>query len=204
VFAALGLPFEVDPTDLNEDPRPGEAPIDLAHRLAEAKATLAASRHPGAVAIGSDTVVALDGRSLGKPASPDEAVAMLRALRGREHRVITAVAAACRANETTRVWTEVATTRVWMRDYRDDEIADYVASGDPMDKAGAYAIQHEGFHPVERIEGCYLTVVGLPLLELRSVLERAGVTLGRIASAALDSLCRTCPDRRMLVGDDDR
>jgi MAF protein len=126
-------------------------------------------RHPPGqpVVLAADTVVALDDSVLGKPADPAEATAMLEALRGRSHRVLTGLALAVGAQV---AWSSVVETLVWMRKYGPDEVERYVRSGGPLDKAGAYGIQDEAFHPVERIEGCYTNVVGLPLCEVRQAL----------------------------------
>jgi len=194
ILAAIGLSFVVEPADIDEAPHWGETPEALASRLAVAKARLAAGNRPGQTAIGSDTVVALDDQPLGKPESADDAAHMLRLLRAREHRVITSVAAARGAN----VWEQTDATRVWMRDYSDQEIDGYIATGDPMDKAGAYAIQHPGFHPVARIDGCYLTVVGLSLPALYAVLAGAGIHSPRIARPRLEAVCPNCVDARIL------
>jgi septum formation protein len=121
------------------------------------------------VIIACDTVVALDGEVLGKPCDASEAIDMLRRLRGRSHTVYSAVTLLEFA--TGRTSTDVAETRLVMRTYTDAEIATYVASGDPLDKAGAYAIQHPGFHPVARYQGCYANVVGLPLCHLTRCLR---------------------------------
>jgi MAF protein len=201
IHDALGLPFDVAPADVDESQRAGEEPGDLAARLAVAKASAVAERFPGRLAIGSDTVVALNNESLGKPVSAEDAARMLRALRGRVHIVITAVAVARAGDNGIETWHATDATRVWMRDYGEDEISAYVASGDPMDKAGAYAVQHPVFRPVARLEGCYLTVVGLSLPALSSVLVRAGRPLPRIHSTTLDAICRSCTDRSLLLSD---
>ena len=230
IMTALGFSFEAVALDLNEEAEAGEEPQATAERLARAKAVAAA--RPGRVTVGADTVVVLGGRALGKPRSEAEAADMLRGLREREHRVITAVAVAILApapilrdstgalvahdspaassglesgsadgTSMARVWSETSVTRVWMRAYTDAEIARYVASGDAFDKAGAYAIQHEGFHPVERLEGCRLTVVGLPPPELFRLLSATGMTLPTVKR---ENLCRLCPgcidEDRLLTG----
>lgn len=162
-----------------------------AHGLAEhlarrkalaARAQLASTLAEPALVLAADTTVLLDGRVLGKPRDDADADAMLRALRGRTHTVITGVAVARVEPQPTAVASDAAhvsqppvrslaiATRVHMRDYSDAEIAAYVASGDPLDKAGAYAVQHAGFHPVSTIEGCYLAVVGLPLCAVHALL----------------------------------
>ena len=169
LLASAGIPFEVRPVDVDETPEPAERPEALAERLARAKA--AASPDPSAWGIAADTVVAQDGAILGKPQDPTEAVAMLRRLRGRWHYVYTGVAV---RRPSGAILSAVDCTRVLMRDYHDDEIAAYVASGDPFDKAGAYAIQHTGFRPVAQIEGRYDTVVGLPMELVEWLLRAAG------------------------------
>lgn len=120
------------------------------------------------VVLAADTVVVLDGKILGKPADDSEATAMLDALRGRAHRVLTGVALAV-AREI--AWSSVVETRVWMRAYDADEVERYVRSGRPLDKAGAYGIQDDDFRPVQRIEGCHTNVVGLPLCDVRRALR---------------------------------
>jgi MAF protein len=160
----LGLPFEVMAADVRETPRAGERPAELVSRLSRAKADGAqlVDRND-ALLIGCDTVVVLKDDILGKPRGANEAGAILRRLRGRSHFVYSAVTL---LDPVGRAATELAETRLTMRAYSDAEIWAYVASGDPLDKAGGYAIQHEGFHPVARVEGCYASVMGLPLCHL--------------------------------------
>ncbi|MDR7556586.1 MAG: Maf family protein [Armatimonadota bacterium] len=144
-----------------------------AQRRAEDKARLAAAAHPDAVVVAADTMVAVDGVVLGKPTSPDDAAAMLSRLSGRAHEVTTAVAV---AHARRGVWlVDASTTRVVFRPLRRDEIHRYVATGEPMDKAGAYGIQGRAALFVERVEGDYFGVVGLPLALLGRLLEAAGV-----------------------------
>ncbi len=165
-------------------------------RLALEKALAAAARFPGALALGADTVVAVGDQTLGKPSSPDDAVAMLKRLRGRSHQVITGIGLA-RVNDPDdwpESWHRTATTQVWMRDYTDAEIEEYVATGDPLDKAGSYAIQHTGFHPVERLEGCYLAVVGLPVPQVTELLATAGCQIPIIARETIEPICPGCTD----------
>lgn len=134
------------------------------------------AEHPGAVVLGADTVVVAPGVLLGKPTTPEHALDMLRSLRGRKHYVATGYALVRRADE--RIETLHAGTSVsavWMRDAGDEELMGYVASGEPLDKAGAYAVQGLGGKLVGRVEGCYNTVVGLPLCIVRRVLVEAGV-----------------------------
>lgn len=202
ILAALGVLFDTVDVEVDEQPLPKESPETLAQRLAIRKAEAGAARHPGSVALGADTVVAVRRKSLGKPKRPEDAEAMLRRLRGRLHRVITAVAAARTLPDSSgrlTVASRVATAVVRMRSYTDEEIRAYVASGDPFDKAGAYAIQDPVFHPVEEAEGCFLTVVGLPLPETREVLAELGLQTPPIARRALLEVCPGCADEASLL-----
>lgn len=163
LLATLGRPFTVQAADLDESLRPGEAPDAYGARLALAKAGAVAAGLGAAAAtvVGADTLVVLEGAILGKPADEAEATAMLRRLRGRAHQVITALAVLDARSG--RHLLDCAWTRVQIRDYGEAELAAYVAGGDPLDKAGAYAIQHAGFRPVARLEGSETNVIGLPL-----------------------------------------
>ncbi len=172
LLAALGIPFAIDVADIDESRVGAESPQAHVRRLAETKARAVAARHPHDIILAADTIVVLDGRILGKPGDEEEAWAMLRALRGRAHQVITAVAVAFAGR--TRSDLDIAT--VVMRDYSDAEIAAYIASGDPFDKAGAYAIQNLEFHPVARLEGCFANVMGLPLALTARLLTAAGLS----------------------------
>jgi septum formation protein len=174
LLALLGLPFETAAPDVDEAPQAGESPAALAVRLSQAKAQVCArlartDDADPAIVIACDTIVAREGQVLGKPRDKDEATEMLRRLRGRPHSVYTAVTLL--EKTTARVLTDVAETQVIMRAYTDDELAAYIASGDPMDKAGAYAIQHPGFHPAFEVLGCYANVMGLPLCHLTRCLR---------------------------------
>ncbi len=175
LLAALGLTFVVQPTDIDETQLPGERPDELAQRLSHAKALVASENAPGALVVAADTLVVLDDVVLDKPASPGEALRILRRLRGRTHRVLTGLT--LRHGIMDDKSTQLATTPVTMREYKEDEMRAYVASGDPMDKAGAYAIQNEQFAPVARLQDCYANVVGLPLCHLYRALLRRGVTM---------------------------
>lgn len=167
LLASLGLPFDVVPSEVDEDSEERD-PVRLARLLARRKAEAVAAERPKALVIGSDTVVALDGALLGKPADAAEAREMLRALRGRTHEVVTGVAVALGG----RVAVDHGHTGVRMRDYTDAEIEAFIASGSPFDKAGGYAIQDPAFAPVERFEGCRCNVIGLPVGVLRALLAR--------------------------------
>jgi nucleoside triphosphate pyrophosphatase len=179
LLSRLGLPFEVRPSGIDEVlTREVDAPA-LATALARAKARDIADQvravGDGPVLIlGADTLVVLDGRPLGKPGSRDEARAMLRALRARSHEVVTAVALIEVPGG--RVVTETVTSRVLMRPYGDPEIDAYVATGEPDDKAGAYAVQGVGGQLVARVEGCFENVVGLPLVTTARLLRTFGLS----------------------------
>lgn len=167
------IKFQTDPAAGPETPPPGASPEETVRALAAAKAGEVAARHPGSLVIGADTIVELGGVILGKPADPEEAAGMLRALSGQEHRVYTGVAVAHGG----RTLCEAERTRVFFREMTDREIRAYVASGEPLDKAGAYGYQGLAGLFVERIEGDYFNVVGLPLCRLGRMLNAMGVTL---------------------------
>lgn len=164
-----GISFEVQPAHIPEDPLPGEDPRDCAERLAREKAMAIARLRPGDVILGADTVVVVEGQNLGKPVDAADAARMLRVLSGRQHQVITGVCLV--ADGQCSVASE--TTFVTMSQISDREIADYVASGEPMDKAGAYAIQGLASRWIPRIEGDYSNVVGLPVALVWRMLKEA-------------------------------
>lgn len=172
LLGALGLGFRVMPAEADESPRPGESPARLARRLAEAKAAAVTRLPVNDLVIAADTLVVLDGEVLGKPCDAQEASDMLWRLRAREHAVMTALALA--EPTSGQVLVQLARTGVLMRPYSREEIAAYVATDDPLDKAGAYAIQHPAFAPVARITHCYANVVGLPLCHLVRGIRRLG------------------------------
>ena len=153
-----GIAFTAQPTRIAERQRRGESPKKFAERLAREKARAIRARKPKSVVLGADTIVVIRGRVLGKPRDHRDARRMLRLLSGRSHQVTTAVCLAGPSFEDTRS----ETTRVTMRKLSEKEIRDYVSSGEPRDKAGAYAIQGIASRFVSRIEGCYFNVVGLP------------------------------------------
>ena len=171
LLAALGIPFSIDVADIDESRLGDESPETHVRRLAQTKARTVAARRPDAIILAADTIVVHHGRILGKPGDENEARAMLRALRESPHQVITAVAVA-RAGD---VLSELDVSTVVMRAYTDAEIDAYIASGDPFDKAGAYAIQHPDFRPVVRLEGCFAGVMGLPLALTARLLTAAGL-----------------------------
>ena len=163
----LGIEVVVKPSHIPEAPLEGEAPVAYAERLARDKAVAV----PGDLVLGADTTVLLDGELLEKPADAEDAVRMLRRLQGRTHEVITSVA--LKSAGKVRVATDV--TRVTFRACDDDFLRAYVATGEPMDKAGAYGIQGYGAALVERIEGDFFGVMGLPVRLVLRLMEEAGV-----------------------------
>jgi len=182
----LGVSFQVIVADIDETPHPEEAPKALAHRLAEEKAGAVAARLVGdnaALIIAADTVVAQQNTLLGKPADANEATAMLRRLRNRPHDVHSSVCVLDTSSG--KMVTHVNSTQVQMRNYGDDEVASYVASGDPFDKAGAYAIQHPAFAPACAINGCISGVIGLPLGDLQAMLASFGLHI----TATIPAVC---------------
>lgn len=179
----LGLDFVTAPADVDETPLPGEHPVALAARLAEQKAQAVAQRLPPGprrVIVAADTVVALGDLLLGKPVDGAEARYMLDLLRDGPHQVHSAVSVLDTAGGVTR--THVDSTTVVMRAYSDAEIDAYIATGDPLDKAGAYAIQHGEFAPAAGVVGCLSGVMGLPLGVLADLLAEVGVDLPPVAS----------------------
>ncbi len=158
LLGGMGLAFSVCPCDVDETVPGGMHPRDAVVLLAQRKAEAVAARYPAAIILASDTLVEIDGLPLGKPVDEADAVATLLRLSGREHRVHTGVAVIYRSH----VLAERDTTRVFMRPFDEGEARAYVATGEPMDKAGAYGIQGLGGRLVECTEGAYDTVVGLP------------------------------------------
>ena len=167
----IGIAHEVRPANIDETMRPREAPRRYAERLSREKASAVATRDPDLITIGADTVVVINRKVLGKPADADDAARMLRMLSGREHTVITAVA----VSRGRKLRSAIEEVRVKFRQLRDDEIDEYIAMGEPMDKAGAYGIQGYGATIVERIEGDYFAVMGLPLVRLVGLMRDVGV-----------------------------
>jgi len=169
----LGVRFTVVRPDGIEELAGGAAPDVVAMQNAQRKARAVAGRHPHAMVIGADTIVVLDGKIFGKPRDCADAARMLGQLAGRRHEVITGVCLVHRSLDTELVFAD--TTRVWMRNLEPAEIAEYHARIDPLDKAGAYAIQEHGEGIVERIEGSYNNVIGFPTERLQATLERLGM-----------------------------
>ena len=227
LLALIGFPYQSSSADVDESILPNEAPADYVLRLAEAKAR-ACFPHPnrlekkplrahqregsalslwemaeneGKIIIGSDTAVVDAGEILGKPRDASDAVAMLKQLRGRTHQVYTAVALF--DPEKDQVRTELSITDVSMRAYSDADLEAYVQSGNPLDKAGAYAIQNADFHPVENFNGCYASVMGLPLCHLARSLKK----MGQVPEADVPVLCQAtlaydCSIYNVVLGDE--
>ena len=173
LLSRLGLSFEVIPADTDETLFDGERPGEHTRRLAEAKARAVAEQHPGRWSLGADTIVFIDDEILGKPADEDDAFHMLQTIAGRRHTVVTSF---CVANaERAERALETVKSLVFLRELTPEEIRWYIATGEPMDKAGSYAVQGIGASLVTRIEGSYTNVVGLPLAETVAALERLGV-----------------------------
>jgi len=167
----LGVKFQVLTAEIDERVRPGETPKEYVSRLALSKSqAINPSSAARWVILAADTAVVDENQILGKPLDSLQAINMLRNLRARTHHVFTSLAV--RDTITEEVITDLCITEVRMRSYHESEIKDYVASGDPLDKAGAYAIQNSGFNPVQKISGCYANVVGLPLCHLTELLKQ--------------------------------
>ncbi|HUF12032.1 MAG TPA: Maf family protein [Longimicrobiales bacterium] len=173
----LGLAFDVVPADVDESPMPGEAPGAMALRLAEAKALAVAHVRPDALVIGSDTIVVVDGAVLGKPEDEEEAVRMLLRLEGRGHRVETGIAVVAppsAGGKVARVASSTVGVDVRFRSFDEEFARVYVRTGEPLDKAGAYGIQGYGSALVERIDGDYFAVMGLPVTRMLRHIEELG------------------------------
>jgi len=191
-MALGGWKFHIRSSETDESQLSGEAPGTYVLRLAEGKArACAATALADQTLLAADTAV-VDGKDiLGKPKDMGEAATMLRRLRGHSHQVCTGIAV-LRVSDGALV-TDLCVTDVPMRDYSDDEVAAYVASGDPLDKAGAYAIQHLTFHPVEGLSGCYASVMGLPLCHLTRALRQLDIAprtdISKECQLALEYIC---------------
>jgi septum formation protein len=177
LLAQAGYDFDVQPSSLTESRRPEEDAIRFTTRLAREKAEQVFARHQPAIVLGADTVVVCDGEVMGKPADPADAERMLLLLAGRTHQVITGVAVVWGASSSPVVEVAAELTQVTMRTLSPEEVSRYVASGEPMDKAGAYAIQGYAARWIPRISGCYFNVVGLPLALVATMLEAAETRL---------------------------
>jgi len=173
LLRAAGIEFEVMPAHVDESARVGESPHAYVSRVAEAKASAIAARADGRVVLAADTTVVVGGEMLGKPVDDADAKRMLRLLSGRVHEVATGVTVSCGPSLTTRV----ESTEVAFAALSEDEIAWYVATGEPRDKAGAYAIQGYASRFITRIAGSYSNVVGLPIALVYDLLKASGLTM---------------------------
>ncbi len=178
-----GISFTVQPADINETPLPGELPRECAERLAREKAQAVSRNNPEQWVLGADTIVVVDGVSLGKPRDDEDAARMLRMLSGRTHAVITGVcivqpAGSGQGPVASTINTSSETTYVTFSQMTEDEIGDYVATGEPRDKAGAYAIQGIASRWIPRIEGDYSNVVGLPVALVYRMIGKRGIGIG--------------------------
>ena len=191
ILSRLGVPFSTIVPEVDEKAFSAASPEDLARTLALRKAEEVHNRCPTSTVLGADTVVSLDGVALGKPAGPDDAQRMLFALRGRTHTVVTGMALVSEDGAAPLVQHE--STRVAMRHYTFEEMDRYIESGEPLDKAGAYAIQDADFHPAASFDGCYWNVVGLPACQVAKTLHQAGYNI--VPDGALTSRCTpvACP-----------
>lgn len=189
----FGQPFSATGMDIDETPHPSEPPDEYVRRMSREKARAAAAHAANPVLIlAVDTTVVDGGQILGKPVDAADAADILRQLRGRAHHVYTALTLLDMA--TGREVTLLADSPVRMRNYSDEEIAAYIASGDPFDKAGAYAIQNTAFHPVENFDHCMANVMGLPLCHVKRALVEIGAAGGvDIASACQAHIGYACP-----------
>ena len=204
LLALAGWPFDVSTADIDETPLNNEAPREFVSRLSQAKARAVASRLASdssepPVIVACDTTVVLDDRLLNKPADAAEARAMLAALRARTHEVLTGLAILDTATEALHA--EVVVSRVPMRAFTDPEMEAYIASGDPLDKAGGYAIQHPGFQPVDRAAfvDCFANVMGLPLCHLLRRLRALGLDAPTLPQACQAFIPYECPIFRELL-----
>lgn len=186
--------FIVDVSDVDESQQEGESPKDYVLRLAKAKTLSAVEKTQGGdlIVIGSDTAVVDADSILGKPTDSEDAARMLNQLRGHTHQVYTGVT--LHRVRDGKTLSELCVTDVPMRDYSDDEIAAYIQTGDPLDKAGAYAIQHPDFQPAKSMRGCYASVMGLPMCHVTRTLQELDVPpLANVPTACRKLLSYECP-----------
>jgi MAF protein len=199
LIALGGWMFSIDVANVDESLRPGEAPHEYVLRLAEEKARAILPRaREDHIIIAADTTVVIDEEILGKPANEAEARAMLLRLRGRTHQVYTGISVL--NAKTGAILLDTCITDVPMREYSDSEIERYIESGDPMDKAGAYGIQNPDFQPVASMQGCYASVMGLPLCHLAVLLRQAGISpRADVAGNCQSALRYACPISRAVL-----
>jgi septum formation protein len=204
LLSITGLEFTLLPAQVDETPMAGENGVEYVQRIAHTKALAAAGKvNLDALIITADTAVVdnfqcENAEILGKPADRKAAVTMLHNLRGHVHQVFTGIQVM--HTGTDKALSDLCATSVPMRNYSDAEIENYVASGDPLDKAGAYAIQHAGFHPVEGLSGCFANVMGLPLCHLTRTLAILGVTPPKdVPRACQVALGYNCPVYQLIL-----
>ncbi|ETW99182.1 MAG: hypothetical protein ETSY1_16045 [Candidatus Entotheonella factor] len=176
LLSQLGTPFTVLPADIDERHDDGEVPRDYVMRMSRTKAEHVAQQYPDAWVLGADTIVTIDGRILGKPKDAADAAAMLSSLSGQVHDVMTGLALV--QHDQGYMALETVSTRIYFHTLSDADISTYIAAKKPFDKAGAYAIQDQEGVLVDRYEGCYTNVVGLPLQRTAAMLRCAGLNLG--------------------------
>jgi septum formation protein len=175
ILNSVGWEFEKDVPDIDESERPGESPEEYVMRLAASKAGLIAGRHPNKIVLGADTTVLIDGQIVGKPVDVADARRMIEMLSGNWHEVLTGIAISRKGSSLI----DLQRTRVKFAQMKDDEIAFLVENGDPLDKAGAYAVQAEAALFIERIEGDYWNVVGLPVSLVYRIVMQSNVEARR-------------------------
>lgn len=195
------IPFSIAPADIDERVMPDETPLELVQRLALEKAQKIAGTETDAIVLAADTIVVHQGTIIGKPRNATHAEQILRSLRDKTHQVITAIALIAPNKSAHR---DVCVSQVKMRDYSDVEINAYIASGDPMDKAGAYAIQNGDFKPVPDFSGCFASVMGFPFCHIERNLRRIdGYNCLPVAEICQKNLHYPCPiHQRVLDGED--
>jgi septum formation protein len=172
LLTQAGYQFQIHPANIPEDPHPNEDPIAYVSRLAQQKAetVFREQASPSAIVLGSDTTVTIDDQILGKPENAEDAARMLRLLSGRTHRVITGISLVFESNGKETATTTAEITNVEFLPFTEQDIAAYIATGEPNDKAGAYAIQGQAARWIPRIEGCYYNVMGLPISRVATML----------------------------------
>lgn len=175
LIAMLKVPFTIESPDIDESIQPKEAPVNFVKRLSQEKAAAIAKNHESGLIVAADTIVVYLGEILGKPKDAADARQMLQKLRGKKHRVMTGVTVHDAA--TGKAITDLCDSQVYLREMSDEEIENYIATGDPMDKAAAYAIQNVEYAPVEQVIGCPANVMGLPMCHVIRSLYRQGMEL---------------------------
>jgi MAF protein len=203
ILGWTGLRFSTHAADVDETPQPGETPMEHVQRLAEAKGRACASFAPfNGLVLAADTIVVDDEEIMGKPKDVEDARRMLLQLRGRMHAVHTAILLMIPSKGIMHA--TKCSTAVHMRRYTNEEIETYLATGDPLDKAGAYAIQHPHFRPVVKFGGCYASVMGLPLCHLERTMRKMGFGERReIPFQCQNALSYACPIYKLVLNGED-